>query len=328
MSRQLRSLFAPLALAALVLVTAEPSAASTGPINLLAGQSADVGDVTVQGDATRVRLLTTTSGGACIAGLHAAVAGSPQLIPQTKKGNAIPGRFPVSKEYTPCTTEAEVFVPLSSIPGYVPGQPIYIALHADVVMPTGEIDSAWAEGTGFPGANWSSYKDVALLPTVLTFDETTLAEGAEQPIPAGYGGLTWDQVGIYNPNAVYGYAVKSESNLAFIAEASTFEVVGYPSPAGSPALIEGDMAFVGAWFSAAQRDDLPITVKAYDDGVLVGQQTTLVDRNGPTWVGYDDPNDGQRFESIDRLEINANDGDPATMDYFGLDDMTFFPGLG
>ena len=75
-------------------------------------------------------------------------------------------------------------------------------------------------------------------------------------------------------------------------------------------------------------DDLPITVKAYDDGVLVGQQTTLVDRNGPTWVGYDDPNDGQRFESIDRLEINANDGDPATMDYFGLDDMTFFPGLG
>ena len=30
------------------------------------------------------------------------------------------------------------------------------------------------------------------------------------------------------------------------------------------------MAFVGAWFSAAQRDDLPVTVSAYDDGVLVG----------------------------------------------------------
>ena len=61
------------------------------------------------------------------------------------------------------------------------------------------------------------------------------------------------------------------------------------------------MAFVGAWFSAAHRDDLPITVKAYDDGVLVGQQTTSVDRHGPTWIGFDDPNDGQRFESIDRL---------------------------
>ena len=119
-------------------------------------------------------------------------------------------------------------------------------------MPTGETDSAWAEGSGFPGANWSSYADVDLLPTVLTFDETPLAEGAEQPIAAGYGGLTWDQVGIYNPDGTWGYAVKSETNLAFIAEASTFEVVGYPSPAGSPALIQGDMAFVGAWFSAGQ----------------------------------------------------------------------------
>jgi hypothetical protein len=32
--------------------------------------------------------------------------------------------------------------------------------------------------------------------------------------------------------------------------------------------------------------------------------------------------------NADRLEINANDGDPTTWDYFGLDDMTFFPGLG
>ncbi len=325
--KRLGTLFALLALAALVVVTAEPSAASTGPINLLAGQSTDVGDVTVQSDGTRVRLLTSTSG-ACLAGLQAAVAGSPQLIPQTKKGNAIPGRFPVAKEYTPCTTEAEVFVPLSSIPGYVPGQPIYIALHADVLMPTGEIDSAWAEGTGFPGANWSSYTDVTLLPTVLTFDEVALPEGAEQPIAAGYGGLAWDQVGIYNPNGVWGYAVKSETNLAFIAEASTFEVDGYPSPAGSPALIQGDMAFVGAWFSAAQRDGLLVTVHAFDDGVLVGSKVISVDRNGPTWFGFDDPSDGQRFESIDRLEINANDGDATTMDYFGLDDMTFFPGVG
>ena len=328
MPRRLVSLFAPLAVAALVVVTAGASAgATTGPINLLAGQSADVGDVTVQSDGTRVRLLVRTDG-ACIAGLHAAVAGSPQLIPQTKRGNAIPGRFPIAREYTPCTTEAEVFVPLSGIPGYVPGQPIYVAVHADVVMPTGETDSAWAEGTGFPGANWSSYTDVTLLPTVLTFDEVTVADGAEQPVAAGYGGLAWDQVGIYNPNGVWGYAVKSESNLAFIAEASTFEVAGYPSPAGSPALIEGDMAFVGAWFSAAQRDDLPVTVSAYDDGVLVGRHVISVDRNGPTWFAFDDANDGQRFESIDRLEINANDGDPTTWDYFGLDDLTFFPGLG
>jgi hypothetical protein len=327
MSKRVGSLLALMALAGLVLVTAQPGEAATAPINLLAGQSVDVGDVTVEGDGTRVRLLVHADG-ACIAGLHVAVAGSPQLIPQTKKGNAIPGKFPVSREFTPCTTDSEVFVPLSSILGYVAGQPIYVAVHADVVLPTGQTDSAWAEGTGFPGANWSSYKDVDLLPTVLTFDETTLAEGAEQPIAAGYGGLAWDQVGIYNPDGTWGYAVKSESNLAFIAEASTFEVTGYPSPAGSPMLIQGDMAFVGAWFSAAQQDNLLVTVKAYDDGVLVGQKAFSLNRNGPTWVSFDDPNDGQRFESIDRLELNANDGNDNTWDYFGLDDMTFFPGFG
>ena len=327
MARRVVSLFALVGMATFALVTAQPSAASTGPIDLLAGKSVDVGDVTVQSDGSRVRLLTRSTG-ACIAGVQAAVAGSPQLIPQTKKGNAIPGRFPAAKEYTPCTTDAEVFIALSSIPGYVAGQPVYVALHADVILADGQSDSAWAEGSGFPGANWSSYTSVSLLPTVLTFDEVPLAEGAEQPIPAGYGGLAWDQVGVYNPDGTWGYATKSETNIAFIAEASTFEVDGYPSPAGSPAVAQGDMAFVGAWFSAAQRDGLAITVRAYDDGALVGQKTITVNRNGPTWFSFDDPNDGQRFESIDRLEMNANDGDPTTWDYFGVDDFTYFPGFG
>src|SRR5262245_19326926 len=118
MSRRVVSLIALLGLAAVALVTAEPSGATTAPINLLVGQSTDVGDITVQSDGTRVRLLTRTDG-ACIAGLHAAVAGSPQLIPQTKKGNAIPGRFPLSREYTPCTHDSAVFVARSSLAGYV-----------------------------------------------------------------------------------------------------------------------------------------------------------------------------------------------------------------
>src|SRR5215475_3641543 len=127
MARRVVSLLALLGLATFVLVTAQPSAASAGPIDLLAGKSTDVGDVTVQSDGTRLRLLTHATGGACIAGVQAAVAGSPQLIPQTKKGNAIPGRFPAAKEYAPCTTDAELFVPLSSVPGYVAGQPVYVA---------------------------------------------------------------------------------------------------------------------------------------------------------------------------------------------------------
>jgi hypothetical protein len=65
-------------------------------------------------------------------------------------------------------------------------------------------------------------------------------------------------------------------------------VDGYPAPAGSRPVAQGDMSFVGAWFSAAQWDQLPITVSAYDDGVLVGRKTIAVDRNGPTWFSCDD----------------------------------------
>jgi len=248
-----------------------------------------------------------------------AIAGSNWWLPQTPV-SALLGQMPVTRKYTPPTTDAEIDVPVTGIRGYVPGRPVYVAIFADVVLASGRPDFAWGAGGGVPET------DVKPVPTVLTFDETPLAAGAEQPMPAGYGGLTWDEVGIYNPNGTYGYAVHSGSNLAFIAEASNFEVDGYPSPAGSPAVAQGDMSFVGAWFSAAQRDQLPITVSAYDKGVLVGRKTITVDRNGPTWFSFDDPNDGQRFESIDRLEMSANDGDPTTPDYFGFDDMTFYPG--
>jgi hypothetical protein len=162
-------------------------------------------------------------------------------------------------------------------------------------------------------------------PTVLNFDDIVLPEGGEQPIPAGYGGLVWDQVGVYNPNGTLGgYEVHSESNLAFIAEASKFEVPGYPSAPGSPAVVEADMSFVGAWFTSAEGDDLAITVKGFDDGTVVGEKVIIVDEQ-VAWFAFDDPSDGQRFESIDRLEMNANDGRDSTWDYFGFDDLTFFP---
>ena len=216
-------------------------------------------------------------------------------------------------------------MPLSDIPRYVPGQPIYLALHADVVMPTGEIDSAWAEGSGFPGGELVELHRRRVAPDGAHLDEVALAEGADQPVPAGYGGLAWDQVGVYNPNGLWGSAVKSETNLAFIAEASTFEVAGYPSPAGSPALIEGDMAFVGAWFSAAQRDDLPITVSAYDDGVLVGRQVISVDRRGPTWFGFEDPNGAQRFGEHRSPRVQRQRRCPHHLGLLRTDGLTFFP---
>jgi hypothetical protein len=312
-------------------VASEAGATTPPPIDLLVGHNIDVGDVTVVGDGTNLHLQLHAASGYCLTIAHVAVAGSWQQIPQTTKGNPIPGRFPYKRSYDPCATGDEFVVALASIAGYQPGAPVTVAVHADVVVSaTGDSQSAWAQGSGFPGANWSTYADVKLLPSVLGFDDIDLADGAEQPMPVGYGGFAWDQTGVFNPavGRYGGYAVKSEPNLAFIAEAADFNVDGYPSPPGSPITALGsDYSFVGAWFSATYRDGLVITVTAYDDGVMVGRKQITATMGGPTWFAFDDPLDAQRFESIDRLELNANDGDPSTWDYFGMDDFTYFPSV-
>jgi hypothetical protein len=208
---------------------------------------------------------------------------------------------------------------------------VYVAVHAEVVLPGAtDRETAWANGVGFPGKNWSTYVSAALTPDVLTFDEFPLAAGGEQPLPNGCGGFAWNQAGVFRPSATQydGYAVKSVPNLGFIAEAGGFQGDGYPSAPGTPATATAaDFSFVGAWFSAVYRNGMVLTITAYDDGVVVGQKTVTVDKLGPTWVAVDDAGDGQRFESIDRISLSADDGLATTWDYFGFDDFTYFPAV-
>jgi VCBS repeat-containing protein len=159
---------------------------------------------------------------------------------------------------------------------------------------------------------------------ILSFDDVPgglLGDGAEQPLTT-YGGFTWTQAGIYNPDGALGYTTSSGSTLAFFAEARGFEVPGYPAPAGSPLSVERtdgqDFIFYSANFSAAFGTSVAITVRAYDDAVLVGEVTiTAPFGDAPNFdFGLQYP--GQRFTSIDRLEFSAPD-------YFGLDDFAYFP---
>jgi hypothetical protein len=331
---RMRLVFGVVSTAALLagaVVASSSAAHAATTVKLLADQTVYVGDVTIANDSANLYITIVPASGVCVRQDHLAVASSGSQLPQTRSGNAVPGKFPYGRSFTTCPASDTYTVPLASVAGYVPGASVYVAVHAEVSRPgSTQRTTAWATGVGFPGANWSSFVSAKLAPEVLTFDEFQLDAGGEQPIPDGYGGFDWDEAGVFRPNlpAQYGgYAVKSAPNLGFIAEAGGFDVPGYDLPAGTPATATAsDFTFIGAWFSGTFRA-LDVTITAYDDGLVVGQVTVQVPMGGPNWFAVDGLNDGQRFESIDRIAFSADDGSASTSDYFGFDDFTYFPAV-
>jgi hypothetical protein len=156
----------------------------------------------------------------------------------------------------------------------------------------------------------------------LAFDDLTLGDGQERPLADGYGGLAWGQAGSYDPSPGdgLGYAPSSGANLAFFAEAGGFEVDGYEGAPGDPLTIAAadgaDFSLGAASFSSANVDDLPITARAYDDGVLVGEAAFEADRDGTVRVDFAAAAAGGRFASVDRVELDADR-------YFGFDDLAY-----
>ena len=90
---------------------------------------------------------------------------------------------------------------------------------------------------------------------------------------------------------------------------------------GTTATVSGaTFNFVGAYLTAAWNNDLVVTVVAYDHGVLVDQQTVVVDTDAPTWFEFD-------FVGITDLVFSSSGGTNAGYNGFGthfaLDDFTF-----
>jgi hypothetical protein len=74
-------------------------------------------------------------------------------IPQ-KNGNPIAGKFSYINIHDENYT---VTISLADIPARV-GTRLYIVTHADVQdADTGVIESAWGDGSDFPGRNWATY---------------------------------------------------------------------------------------------------------------------------------------------------------------------------
>lgn len=153
---------------------------------------------------------------------------------------------------------------------------------------------------------------------VVDFDDVVLAPGTETGPLGAYAGFAWTKTWVYRPGVpdAYGYGVSSAPNIGFI---------GFPqdlNPLVATSQL-GDVSFIGLYVtnpsgSATDPDGpLTVTIRALDDGVQVGETSTvLVDGTG-AMVALNSATDGQRFESVDTLQIAAGGK------YFGIDDLTY-----
>jgi hypothetical protein len=103
-------------------------------IDLIAGQNIEVGYIDVWNDETNLYVkYVIDEPGWCLEETHVAVAYSPEEIPQTKKGNPIPGQFPHKHEDIGCEPEDLYTIPLVLInPSWDCNDDLYIATHAVV----------------------------------------------------------------------------------------------------------------------------------------------------------------------------------------------------
>ena len=148
--------------------------------------------------------------------------------------------------------------------------------------------------------------------TTLTFDDLPAA-GNGSSVPNGYGGFTWSNfyylnASNYAPVSGYAHGTVSGPNVAYNGYGMTAAVSGTT------------FNFVGAYLTGAWNDDLSVTVVAYDHGVLVDQQTVVVDTDAPTWFEFD-------FMGITDLVFSSSGGRGAGYNgsgpHFALDDFTF-----
>ena len=149
-----------LGVATLLLVsssTARAQVCSASSAPLLAGQRIPAGTVTTYIDASNIYVYYSAMAPWKIGEVHVAAADSVAGIPQTKRGNPIPGLFAYSAAFAQEITEYSVVIP--RVAGLAAAQQIVVATHAIVHAPQNEggTQTAWGFGFGFPGSNWATY---------------------------------------------------------------------------------------------------------------------------------------------------------------------------
>ncbi|MCK4303033.1 MAG: hypothetical protein KAY24_02205 [Candidatus Eisenbacteria sp.] len=133
------------------------STPSTVPF--LAGQTIDVGEVTVSNDEQSLCVEIGTTGGWVMTETHVAIALSVEELPQTGSGNPKIGQFALAADHDPPVASYDHCI---SLVAYQPGDMLFIAVHAAVeLLDAGgavlQEETAWAQGPEFPGQSWAMY---------------------------------------------------------------------------------------------------------------------------------------------------------------------------
>lgn len=126
--------------------------------NLIAGQHHIAGTVTVENDGESLIITYTTNGDWTIEATHLSIGGcNDGTIPTTGSGNPKVGNFEYHSTHTDGVNIVTYTISLDTVL-----DEFCFAAHAEVQGPTGG-ETAWAEGTEFPGNSWAMYVEASLL---------------------------------------------------------------------------------------------------------------------------------------------------------------------
>ena len=123
-------------------------------VNLIAGQNMIIGTVSVTSDGETVTVVYETDGNWTLELTHLWIGNCGDL-PTNNPGNPIIGQFPYSESHPGATTYTYE-IAVSTLPEDVQ---ICVAAHAEAIGTTSE--TAWADGTPFPGNSWATYFDLS-----------------------------------------------------------------------------------------------------------------------------------------------------------------------
>lgn len=260
-------------------------------IDLLAGQTSNVGTVKVCNDDTNLYVTFTTTGTNFMRETHLAVATSLSGIPQTKKFNPIPGQFAYKTAHAPAVQTFTYTIPKT----WATGTPLYIAAHAS-------LDKAdtltFLSNDGKTRVIAEDGVPVTSYPAVLAWEPGPDYPN-DGPVDSGWqANSLWDQQ-VNTPGLTNGadwvwksYRVDDPKQIHSVTFANTFTVPG--EPISATLLVADDNQYVASlngatvgsqtdwnnWKLAGSYDIMPVIVAGPNTFQVVG--TNYGDSSFPT----------------------------------------------
>ena len=123
--------------------------------DLIAGQNIVAGTVDVYLDGSNISIVYTTNGGWSMEETHMSIGNCTGDIPTTGSGNPKVGHFEYSANHSAGTTVVTYTTDASTLP-----LETCFAAHAVVTNNSGQNETAWGAGIGFPGRSWATYVEL------------------------------------------------------------------------------------------------------------------------------------------------------------------------